>query len=51
MAKRTVVWTETAVRQRRDILIFWTKHNGSTIYAEKLIKLIKKQINLILNHP
>ena len=51
MAKRTVVWTETAVRQRRDILIFWTKHNGSTIYAEKLIKLIKKQINLILKHP
>ena len=51
MAKRTVVWTETAVRQRRDILIFWTKYNGSTIYAEKLIKLIKKQINLILKHP
>ncbi len=40
MAKRTVVWTETAVRQRREILKYWVKRNGSIIYAEKLIKLI-----------
>ncbi len=51
MVKRTVVWTETAARQRREILKFWTKHNGSTVYAEKLIKLIAKQTKTILSHP
>ncbi len=51
MAKRTVIWTATAVRQRREILKYWTKRNGSTIYAEKLIRLTAKQIKAILNHP
>ncbi len=51
MAKRTVVWTETAVRQRREILKYWTKRNGSTVYAEKLIKLTARQIKSILNNP
>ncbi len=50
MAKRTVVWTETAVRQRREILKYWVKRNGSIIYAEKLIKLIAEQINVILSN-
>ncbi|MFA6924846.1 MAG: type II toxin-antitoxin system RelE/ParE family toxin [Bacteroidales bacterium] len=51
MVKRNVVWTETAARQRREILKYWTKHNGSTKYAEKLIKLTAKRINVILKHP
>lgn len=51
MAKRTIVWTETAIAQRREILKYWTKRNGSTTYAEKLIKLTAKQINLILLQP
>lgn len=41
MAKRNhVVWTETAARQRREILYYWTKRSGTTKYAEKLINLI-----------
>ena len=51
MAERFVVWTETAARQRRDILEYWTKHNGSTSFAEKLIKAIAKRIQIILRHP
>ena len=51
MAQRTVVWTETAARQRREILRFWTKRNGSTSFAEKLIKLTAARINIILKHP
>ena len=51
MAKRTVVWTETAAKQRRHILKYWTKHNGSTVYAEKLIKLIANQVAYILENP
>ena len=49
MAKKFVVWTETAIKQRREILKYWTKRNGSTVFAEKLIRLIAKQINLLKN--
>ena len=51
MVKRTVVWTETAAHQRREVLRYWTKRNGTTLYAEKLIALTAKQIKLILNNP
>lgn len=51
MAKRTVVWTETAARQRREILQYWVKRNRTTAYAEKLIKLISEQIKVILTNP
>jgi plasmid stabilization system protein ParE len=51
MAKRTVVWTETAARQRREVLRYWTKHNDSSSYAEKLIKVTSSQIQIILSHP
>lgn len=51
MAKRVVVWTETAMRQRREILKYWTIRNGSTRYAKKLIILIKERIELILENP
>ncbi len=42
MAERVIVWTETAARQRREILKYWTKRNDTTTYAEKLIKLTAK---------
>lgn len=51
MAKRTVVWTETATRQRKEILKYWVKRNGTTTYAEKLIKLTAEQIKVILSNP
>ena len=51
MAKRTVVWTFTASKQRRDILKYWTIRNNSTLYAEKLIKLIKDRISTISKNP
>ncbi len=51
MVKRTVVWTETAARQRRDILEYWVKRNGTTNYAEKLIKLTAEQIKVIQSNP
>ncbi|MES2394458.1 MAG: type II toxin-antitoxin system RelE/ParE family toxin [Bacteroidota bacterium] len=51
MVKRTVVWTETAAKQRREILKYWTKRNGSTIFAEKLIKVTANRIQVILRHP
>ena len=51
MAKKIIVWTETAAKQRRDILAYWTKRNHSIAYAKKLIRLINKQTKIILNHP
>lgn len=51
MAKRAVVWTHTAAKQRRYILKYWTQRNRSTKYAEKLIKLTAERINVILKHP
>lgn len=51
MAKRAIVWTETAAKQRREILKYWTKRNNSKVYAEKLIQLIAKQTKIISKHP
>jgi len=51
VAKREVVWTETAERQRREILRYWTERNKSTVYPEKLIKLTATRIKIILKHP
>ena len=51
MAKRAVVWTKTAARQRREILRYWVKRNGTTTYAEKLIKLTSEQIKIIQGNP
>lgn len=51
MAQKTVVWTETAIKQRREILKYWTLNNNSTKYSEKLIGQIKKRIKLISRYP
>ena len=51
MAKRKVVWTETAAKQRREILRYWTERNQSTIYAEKLIEITAKHLKVITKNP
>ena len=51
MAKKSVVWTETAIKQRREILKYWTIRNKSTTYAEKLIGLVNERIKIISQNP
>ena len=51
MAKRNVIWTETAAKQRRQILRYWTERNSSTSYALKLIKITAKHIKVIEKNP
>ena len=51
MAKKSVVWTETAIKQRREILKYWTLRNKSTLYAEKRLGLIRDRINTIIKNP
>ena len=51
MAKRKIVWTETAAKQRREILKYWTERNKSTIYAENLIEISAKHLKVISKNP
>ena len=51
MAKPKIVWTETAAKQRREILKYWTERNQSTVYAEKLIEITAKHLKVILKTP
>jgi plasmid stabilization system protein ParE len=51
MAKRAVIWTETAAKQRREVLKYWTMRNGSHEYAKKLIKITKNRVNVIAKYP
>jgi plasmid stabilization system protein ParE len=51
MAKRKIVWTETAAKQRREILNYWTERNKSTLYAEKLIEITAKHLAVIAKNP
>jgi plasmid stabilization system protein ParE len=51
MAERIVIWTYTAREQRRSILKYWTIKNGSTKYAEKVIRLISERTKIIAQFP
>lgn len=51
MAKRKIVWTETAAKQRREILKYWIERNKSTAYALTLIEIIAKHIKIISKNP
>jgi plasmid stabilization system protein ParE len=51
MVKRTIIWTETAAKQRRLILQYWTTRNKSSVFAKKLISLIADQLQIISDNP
>ena len=51
MAGLKVIWTETAVRQRRGIFEYWNKRNQSTKYSERIRVLVSKRIELIKKNP
>ncbi|URC14686.1 type II toxin-antitoxin system RelE/ParE family toxin [Flavobacterium sp. B183] len=46
-----VIWTKTAVLQRRKILIYWTKRNKSSVYSKKLIAEIAQRIQFLILNP
>lgn len=50
MAKKLIFWTQTAAKQRREILKYWTLRNKSTQYAEKLISVINSRIETVLKN-
>ena len=51
MAERVIVWTKTAIKQRREILKYWQLKNKSFNYPEKIIRLTRKRISIILKNP
>ncbi|MBC7390029.1 MAG: type II toxin-antitoxin system RelE/ParE family toxin [Opitutaceae bacterium] len=51
MAEKSIVWTETARKQRREILKYWTVRNNSVEYARKLIEIIKIRTRNISKYP
>ncbi|MDX6188736.1 type II toxin-antitoxin system RelE/ParE family toxin [Flavobacterium sp. Fl-318] len=46
-----IIWTRTAVLQRRKILIYWTKRNKSTTYSKRLISEIADRTYFLSNNP
>ena len=51
MAVTAVIWTDSAVRERRKILNYWTKRNKSSTYSEKLIFEILKRVQFLIKNP
>ena len=51
MAEKDMIWTQTAAKQRREILKYWTTHNHSDEYARKLIKITKDRVKIIAKYP
>jgi len=47
MARVKVFWTETAIRQRNEVLNYWIKKNGNNSYAQKLNQRIKSRIKMV----
>ena len=51
MAQLTILWTETAIRQRNYIFDYWIERNQSVTYVKKLNERIKERTNLLKNNP
>ena len=51
MAKRTVIWTLTASKQRREIFKYWIAKNGTKTYIKKLIVIIKERLEHVAKSP
>lgn len=46
-----IIWTKTAVLQRRKILSYWSKRNKSVTYSKKLITEITQRVQFLANNP
>jgi len=50
MVKR-IIWSLLAQKDRKNILEYWNKRNGTKIYSKKLNALIKEFLNIISSPP
>lgn len=48
---KSVVWTQKAQQERKDILSYWKHRNQSNDYSKKLNQLFRIATQLIARHP
>lgn len=48
---KRIDWSEKASEQLANILIFWTEHNKSTRYSEKLLIEMEEMVLQLVLHP
>ena len=46
-----IIWTNTAVLQRRKILAYWNKRNQSATYSQKLVFEISQRVQFLATTP
>jgi plasmid stabilization system protein ParE len=46
-----IIWTRTALSQRKSIFYYWNKRNGSNSYSKKLNHAIKERVTLLKTQP
>lgn len=51
MARQRIKWSTTAKLELKEILDYWNKHNQSTTYSKKLLKLFKAENALLAKFP
>lgn len=51
MARLSIHWTETAIRQRNYIFEYWIQRNQTAAYAMKLKGKIRERTNLLKLNP
>ena len=51
MVTRVVIWTETAIRQRRHTFEYWNDRNKSKAYSRRLQAAIRERIDHLKAHP
>lgn len=48
--RKEVVWTESALIEKHDILYYWIQHNKSTVFSTKLNNEFDDAIDFICLH-
>ena len=49
--EKEIIWTEKALQDRFDIYTFWTYHNQSETFSERLDQRIVASARLIAKYP
>lgn len=51
MARKKIIWSETATIMLFDILDFYRNRNQSDVYSKKLFKKIRKSVSWLKKYP
>src|SRR5690606_26512294 len=51
MVKLTIVWTDTALKQRNVVFNYWNERNKSNQYSKKLKSAITLRTNQLIEFP